>query len=58
MIDTVFSSIINAADLKISTQLNSLTEQLSEIASNREEYTSNRDTKIAHYDDMSSKLKL
>ena len=58
MIDTVFSSIINAADLKISTQLNSLTEQLSEIASNKEEYTSNRDTKIAHYDDMSSKLKL
>ena len=57
MIDTVFSSIINAADLKISTQLNSLTEQLTEIASNREEFTSNRDTMIAHYDDMSSKLK-
>ena len=58
MIDTVFSSIINAADLKISTQLNSLTDQLSEIARNREEYTTNRDIKIEHYDDLFSKLKL
>ncbi|MCQ2257649.1 MAG: dynamin family protein [Bacteroidaceae bacterium] len=58
MIDTVFSSIINAADLKISTQLNSLTDQLSEIARNREEYTTNRDIKIEHYNDLFSKLKL
>ena len=58
MIDMVFSSIINAADLKITNQLTSLTDQLDEIANNRDEYIANRDEKMAHYDNLSSKLKL
>ena len=58
MIENVFASIINAADLKINTQLASLNEQLSEIVNNKKEFEMNSDQKLAHYADMISKLKI
>lgn len=58
MIDTVFSAIINAADLKIENQLNSLTMQLTEIVEHKDKFTTNRDQEIMILDDMRSKLKL
>ena len=57
MIESVFASIISAADLKISSQLTSLSDQLSEIASNKDEYIMNRDQILAHYAEMIAKLK-
>lgn len=58
MIDTVFSSIVNSADLKITNQLTSLSQQLSEISTNRNEYVMNRDQQQEHYADMILKLKI
>ena len=57
MIESVFASIISAADLKISSQLTSLSDQLSEIVSNKYEYIKNRDQILAHYAEMIAKLK-
>lgn len=58
MIDTVFSSIINAADLKITQQLTSLSDQLTEISANMDEFVASRDQKISDLDNMYSKLTL
>ena len=58
MIDTVFSSIVNSADLKITNQLTSLSQQLSEISTHRNEYVMNRDLQQEHYADMILKLKI
>lgn len=58
MIESVFASIISAADLKITCQLTSLSDQLSVIVSNKDEYITNRDQKLAHYADMITKLKI
>ena len=57
MIESVFASIISAADLKISSQLTSLSDQLSEIVCNKDEYIMNRDQILAHYAEMIAKLK-
>lgn len=57
MIESVFASIISAADLKISGQLTSLSDQLSEIVCNKDEYIMNRDQILAHYAEMIAKLK-
>jgi GTP-binding protein EngB required for normal cell division len=57
MIESVFASIISAADLKISSQLTSLSDQLSEIVSNKDEFIMNRDQMLAHYTEMIAKLK-
>lgn len=58
MVETVFSSIINSADLKITSQLSALSEQLLEIKNNKDEYVKNRDQKLSHYSEMVSKLSL
>ncbi len=58
MIESVFASIISAADLKITCQLTSLSDQLSVIVNNKYEYIMNRDQKLAHYAEMITKLKI
>ena len=58
MIDTVFSSIVDSADLKTKNQLSSLSEQLTEIVNDRNSCIENREQKIAFLSDLSSKLKL
>ena len=58
IIDTVFSAIINSADLKITDQLNSLSEQLSDIIKDKKEFVDNKDQKIAYFNNLYSKLKI
>lgn len=58
MVDAVFSSIINSADLKITNQLNSLSDQLSEIVKDKEACVENREQKISYFAELSSKLKI
>ena len=58
MVDNVFSSIINSADLKITGQLDSLSEQLSEIIKDRNECVENKERKLFYFEDLFSKLKL
>lgn len=58
MVDTVFSSIINSADLKITNQLNSLSEQLSEIIKNKNLCVTDKEQKLSFLTDLFSKLKV
>ena len=58
MVDNVFSSIINSADLKITGQLDSLSEQLSEIIKDRNECVENKEQRLFYFEDLFSKLKL
>lgn len=58
MVDAVFSSIINSADLKITNQLNSLSEQLSEIIKDKNSCIENKEQKLSYLANLSSKLKV
>lgn len=58
MVDTVFCSIINSADMKVYSQLNSLSEQLSEIIRDKNEFIENKERKLADLSGLSSKLKV
>lgn len=58
MVDAVFTSIINSADLKITNQLNSLSEQLSEIIKDKNNCVANKEQKISYLTELASKLEV
>lgn len=58
MVETVFSTIIDAADTKIKTQLSILTSQLDDVLSNRDKIKTNLNREIEKLNEMEAKLKI
>ncbi|MFG6425891.1 MAG: dynamin family protein [Muribaculaceae bacterium] len=56
IVESVFSFIINAADMKITEQLESLSSQLAEISSNRDEQANEKNLKLTQLDGYLKKL--